>query len=327
MDNEYLATINHFGNLSVLVIGGGMLDVYMDGSAERICREAPVPIVDIREVKAVPGGAANTAANLAQLGATVHYISVVGSDHEAKMLKEALANHGLDTSLVLCDPARRTLTKQRVTACNQLLVRFDSGTTAAINPDYERQVISNVKDYFHGVDAVIVSDYGYGILTDKVIGVLGILQRKKESILVIDAKSLDKYSHVRATVAKPNYQELVRLLAITESTASGNRSEQIKRHGQRLLKKTGTKYVAATLDIDGALLFQHGKEPYRTYSKPVENTKAAGAGDTYVSALTLALASGASIETAGEIAKAAAVVILQKSGTATCTRRELSHYL
>ena len=327
MDNEYLATINHFGNLSVLVIGDAMLDVYMDGSAERICREAPVPIVDIREVKAVPGGAANTAANLAQLGATVHYISVVGSDHEAKMLKEALANHGLDTSLVLCDPARRTLTKQRVTAANQLLVRFDSGTTAAVNPDYERQVISNVKDYFHGVDAVIVSDYGYGILTDKVIGVLGILQRKKESILVIDAKSLDKYSHVRATVAKPNYQELVRLLAITESTASGNRSEQIKRHGQRLLKKTGTKYVAATLDIDGALLFQHGKEPYRTYSKPVENTKAAGAGDTYVSALTLALASGASIETAGEIARAAAVVILQKSGTATCTRSELGHYL
>ena len=88
MDNEYLATINHFGNLSVLVIGDAMLDVYMDGSAERICREAPVPIVDIREVKAVPGGAANTAANLAQLGATVHYISVVGSDHEAKLLKK-----------------------------------------------------------------------------------------------------------------------------------------------------------------------------------------------------------------------------------------------
>jgi len=73
-------------------------------------------------------------------------------------------------------------------------------------------------------------------------------------------------------------------------------------------------------------LFQHGKEPYRTFSKPVENTKAAGAGDTYVSALALALACGASLEDAGEMARSAAVIILQKSGTATCTQKELSQY-
>jgi D-beta-D-heptose 7-phosphate kinase/D-beta-D-heptose 1-phosphate adenosyltransferase len=327
MDNEYLATIDRFSSLNVLVIGDAMLDVYMEGTAQRICREAPVPIVDITDVKTVPGGAANTASNLAQLGANVHYLSVVGSDREAQLLKDSLANHGLDTSLVLSDPTRRTITKQRVTAGNQLLVRFDSGTTEVIQGDYERQLIDILKGNFNRVDAVVVSDYGYGILTDRIINLLGALQRNKENILVIDAKSLDKYSRVRATVAKPNYQELVRLLAITGSTSSSNRSEQIKRYGQRLLKKTGTKYVAATLDVDGALLFQHGKEPYRTFSKPVENTKAAGAGDTYVSALTLALASGAPIEVAGEIAKSAATVILQKSGTATCTKNELSHYL
>ena len=83
---------------------------------------------------------------------------------------------------------------------------------------------------------------------------------------------------------------------------------------------------AATMDIEGALLFQHGREPYRTFSKPVENSKAAGAGDTYASALTLALASGASIEAAGEIAKCSAAVILQKSGTATCTQAELNQH-
>ncbi len=94
-------------------------------------------------------------------------------------------------------------------------MRFDSGTTEVIQRDYERQLIDNLKDNFHRVDAVVVSDYGYGILTDRIISVLGALQRNKENILVIDAKSLDKYSRVRATVAKPNYQELVRLLAIT----------------------------------------------------------------------------------------------------------------
>lgn len=326
MNSECLATINRFSGLNVLVMGDAMLDVYLEGSANRICREAPVPIVDIRDVKAMPGGAANTAVNLAQLGARVHYLSVMGCDHEAGLLKDTLIRHGLDISLILCDPARRTLTKQRVAAGNQLLVRFDTGTTTAIQGEYEQQIINKLQEKFHEVDAVVVSDYGYGIMTDKVIGVLGALQRKKENILVIDAKSLDKYSPIGATVAKPNYQELVTLLAITEPAPNGHRAGQIKRYGQTLLKKTGTKYVAATMDSEGALLFQHGKEPYRTFSKPVENTKAAGAGDTYVSALTLALASGASIEAAGEIAKSAAVVILQKSGTATCTQNELSHY-
>lgn len=326
MNSEYLATINRFSGLNVLVIGDAMLDVYLDGSANRICREAPVPIVDIKDVKAVPGGAANTAVNLAQLGAGVHYLSVVGCDHEAELLKEALVRHGLDISLIICDQTRRTLTKQRVAAGNQLLVRFDTGTTEAICGLHEKQMIATLKEKFHEVDAVVVSDYGYGIVTDEIIAVLGVLQRKKENILVIDAKSLDKYSRVGATVAKPNYQELVTLLAITEPAVIGHRSEQVKLHGRRLLEKTGARYVAATIDIEGAMLFQHGREPYRTFSKPVENTRAAGAGDTYVGALTLALASGASIEVAGEIAKSAAVVILQKSGTATCTQNELSQY-
>lgn len=327
MNSSYLATIDRFSGLNVLVIGDAMLDVYLDGLANRICREAPVPIVDIRNVKAVPGGAANTAVNLAQLGARVHYLSVIGCDHEAELLKESLARHGLDISLIICDPTRRTLTKQRVAAGSQLLVRFDAGTTKLVCNKHEQHMIDRLTEKFHEVDAVVVSDYGYGILTDSVIDALRILQQKKENTLVIDAKSLDKYSRVGATAAKPNYQELVTLLAITEPAPIGQRSEQIRLYGQKLLKKAGTKYVAATIDIEGALLFQHGKEPYRTFSKPVENTRAAGAGDTYVSALTLALASGAPIEAAGEIAKSAAMVILQKSHTATCTQNELRHYL
>src|SRR6185437_1123698 len=104
MNSSYLATINRFSDLKALVIGDAMLDVYLDGSANRICREAPVPIVDIRDAKAMPGGAANTAVNFAQLGARVHYLSVIGCDHEAELLKESLVSHGLDISLVICDP-------------------------------------------------------------------------------------------------------------------------------------------------------------------------------------------------------------------------------
>jgi D-beta-D-heptose 7-phosphate kinase/D-beta-D-heptose 1-phosphate adenosyltransferase len=326
MNNKYLAIINRFSDLHILVIGDAMLDVYLEGAANRICREAPVPIVDIRNVNAMPGGAANTAMNLMQLGARVDYVSVVGRDHEAELLKGALTAQGLDISCIRCNHTRQTITKQRVTAGSQLLVRFDAGTTDAIDSELEQWVIDRLTEKFHEVDAVIVSDYGYGLMTRKVIETLKILQHKKQTILVIDAKSLDKYRHIGATVAKPNYQELLTLLAITEPAPSGHRSLQLKRYGPELLKKTGTTYVAATIDIEGALLFQHGKKPYRTFSKPVENTRAAGAGDTYISALTLALAGGASIEIAGDIAQSAAMVVLHKSATATCTQNELSHY-
>jgi D-beta-D-heptose 7-phosphate kinase/D-beta-D-heptose 1-phosphate adenosyltransferase len=323
---QYLSITRKFKGLKVLVIGEAMLDVYLSGSATRICREAPVPIVDIKDMATAPGGAANTAVNLAQLGADVQYVSVVGGDHEAELLKDVLIRQGLDISFIMCDPSRQTITKQRVSAGDHLLVRFDTGSTTRIRQDYEQEMTTLLERKFHEVDAVVVSDYGYGVLTDKVIKTIGRLQRQKETTLVVDAKSLDKYAAVGATLVKPNYQELLTLLAITDPAPHGLRAEQLKTYGRRLLRKTGAQYVAATIDSEGALLFQQGGQPYRTFSKPVENTKAVGAGDTYVSAFTLALAAGASVEAGAEIAQAAALIILQKTGTARCTTNELAHY-
>lgn len=326
MKNQYLTTIEKFSRRKVLVIGEAMLDIYLNGQANRICREAPVPIVDIKDMTTAPGGAANTAVNLAQLGADVEYVSVVGCDHEAELLKDVLIRQGLDISSVMCDRTRQTITKQRVLAGDQLLVRFDTGSTGQIAGAYEQEMIDLLERKFHEVDAVVVSDYGYGIVTDKVIKTIARLQRQKETILVVDAKSLDKYVSVGATLVKPNYQELLTLLSITNPAPYGQRAEQLKAYGRRILRRTGATYVAATMDSEGALLFRHDGHSYRTFSKPVENTKAAGAGDTYVSAFTLALAAGASVETGAEIAQGAALVILQKSGTAICTGKELAHH-
>lgn len=116
MSCEYLAIVNRFGGLKVLIIGDAMLDVYLDGTVSRICREAPVPIVDIQRVDAMPGGAANAAVNLARLGAEVRYLSIIGRDREGELLEESLNGHGVDTSLIIGDPARQTITKQRITA-------------------------------------------------------------------------------------------------------------------------------------------------------------------------------------------------------------------
>ncbi|MBL8159433.1 D-glycero-beta-D-manno-heptose 1-phosphate adenylyltransferase [Candidatus Saccharibacteria bacterium] len=315
--------ISHFTDKKVLVIGEAMLDVYLTGAAHRVCREAPVPIVDIDQMQFVPGGAANTAVNLANLGAKVSYLTVIGNDHEGELVRDSLIKHGIDTSLVLGDSGRRTITKQRVMAGDHMLVRFDFGTTTDISPKSEQEFIRELTKQYHEVDAVIISDYGYGILTDRIIRRIKTLQAADENILVVDAKSLDKYRTVGATAAKPNYQELTTLLSITDPAPHGRRAAQLEEYRHAILNTVGARYVAATLDKEGALLFRRGRKPYRTYSKPVENNKAAGAGDTYVSALTLALAAKANIEQASDLAQAAAMVILGKSGTATCGQDEL----
>lgn len=312
-----------FSTKKVLVIGEGMLDVYLSGGANRICREAPVPIVDVEDVKFVPGGAANTAVNLAGLGAEVQYVTVVGRDHEAEILKHHLSEHGVRIDHIMSDSHRQTMTKQRVLAGEHMLVRFDAGSQDEISEKYEDEIIAILRQQFHAVDAVVVSDYGYGILTRRVIDTIAALQAERETILALDAKSLDKYQKVGATVAKPNYGELTTLVSITSPAHQGLRAAQLEKYGDTILAATGTKYVAATIDKEGALIFQKDKKPYRTFSQPVENSKAAGAGDTYTSALTLTLASGASIEQAAELAQAAAMVILQKSGTASVTLEEL----
>ena len=327
MNSEYLAIIDRFTSLNILVIGDAMLDVYLDGSANRICREAPVPIVDIKDIKAVPGGAANTAVNLAQLGAQVDYISVVGCDHEAGMLKDALISHGLDISSdhVRSHPSdnNKTTGNRRQPTTGAFRHRHDRSHSCG---SHEARIIGILKEKFHEVDAVVISDYGYGIMTDNVIGILDALQHEKENVVVIDAKSLDKYSRVGATAAKPNYQELVTLLAITEPATLATDPSRSNPMGRGCWKKPERDMLRPPWILKGRCCSSTAGNPYRTFSKPVENSKAAGAGDTYASALTLALASGASIEAAGEIAKCAAAVILQKSGTATCTQNELNHY-
>jgi D-beta-D-heptose 7-phosphate kinase/D-beta-D-heptose 1-phosphate adenosyltransferase len=327
MNKPIQRIISQFDHKKVLVLGEAMLDVYLSGETHRICREAPVPIVDIEQTQFSPGGAANTAVNLAKLGADVDYVSVIGNDYESDLLKNCLLEHGVDVSNILSDGERQTITKQRITAGDHLLIRFDAGTKELIDEHAEAKIIALLRQRFHEVDAVIVSDYGYGIITPRVMQALRELQAEKATILAVDAKSLDKYKGVGMTVAKPNYDELLALLAVTEQIPQTERAEWLMERSAAVLAAIDAEYVAATLDKDGALLFRRNKKPFRTHSIPVENSKAAGAGDTYTSALTLALTAGASIEQAAQLAQEAALVILQKNGTAVCSQEELRHAL
>src|ERR687888_50607 len=161
--------IDALAGLDVLVIGEAMLDAYLEGSSSRICQEAPVPVVALSRRLDAPGGAANTAVNLQALGGRARLLSVVGDDHEAGLLRRALADRGLSTDDLLSRPGRRTLAKHRVVAASQLLLRFDQGNTEPIDPDSERALIERLAEHFPHCDAIVVSDYGYGVLTPRII--------------------------------------------------------------------------------------------------------------------------------------------------------------
>lgn len=305
------------------MIGDAMLDIYLSGTAKALCREAPVPIVNIRQHIYRPGGAANTAFNLSQLGAETYFVSVVGDDDEGGLLKDYLQTNNVLVTTVFSEQKRKTLTKQRITADNCLLVRFDTGTTTFINPLMEENIIHSLFTLYPKVDAVIVSDYGYCVITERIKDVLSRLQKHMQKIFVVDSKYLDQYATMRPTMVKPNYQESLLLLGLTYSPERGERASYIASFGDVLQKKTGAEIVALTLDSDGSLIFEKGKKRYQTFTQPVINHKAAGAGDTYTAAFTYALTLGARIETAAEIASAASSIVVAKESTAICTYEEL----
>jgi D-beta-D-heptose 7-phosphate kinase/D-beta-D-heptose 1-phosphate adenosyltransferase len=319
--------LDAFPRLRVLVIGEAMLDAYLHGTSGRLCREAPVPIVAVESRVDVPGGAANAAVNARALGARVSLLSVIGDDAEGAALRAALVGRDVDVAHVLVDPARRTLAKHRVFAGSQMLVRFDGGSTSRVDRDHESRLVDRLADLLAAHDAVIVSDYGYGILTPRLIAALGALQAAAPRVVVADSKTLGAFRGVGVTAVKPNYDETLRLLGGRAGGRGAARADVMARHGERLLDVTGAQIAAVTLDTEGALFFERGRAPYRTYARPADHTRAAGAGDTFASALALALAAGGDLAASAEIASAAAAVVVGKEGTATCSLGELRAYV
>jgi len=319
--------------LPVLVIGEAMLDSYLEGSANRLCPEAPVPVVNVSHRRDAPGGAANTAVNVASLGGQVAFLSVVGDDWEGTRLRQALANRGVSPDFLLSRPLRQTLAKQRVMADSQMLVRFDQGSTQPLDRETEQALIDQLNQHLPNCDAVIISDYAYGILTPAIIEAIASARRniaqsqaQPPGILAVDSRRLEAYRDVGVTIAKPNYHEAVALLGTETLIQSCARPTQIAAYSSRLLELTGAEIVAVTLDTEGSLIIQPERPLYRTQAQPQPQAQTAGAGDTFISAFTLALAAGASPPAAADLATAAAVVVVSQPGTAACDPQTLRQY-
>lgn len=326
-NSDLIKTIESFTHLKVLVLGDAMLDCYLRGTSERLSQEAPVPIVDIGERNYLPGGAANTAINLRSLGARVEFLGAIGDDEAGSMLIQSLEERQVSGAHVIRVPGRLTLSKQRILAGSQILLRFDQGSTGPLDSESEHEMIKHLEMLFYEADAVVISDYDYGAVTAGVLDALERLQRETPRLIAVDSKRLPFFRHLNITAVKPNYEQVSKLLGLEKLKSGAERLGQVSEHGRKVLDLSGAQIAAITLDRNGAVIFCREAETYyRTYAVPQSDSQAAGAGDTFISALTVGLAAGAHIEHASEMASAAASIVVSKNGTAACFAEELKDY-
>lgn len=304
----------------VLVLGDVMLDEWLTGSADRLCREAPAPVVAVEHRMAAPGGAANTAVNLAALGAEVRMVSAVGADDAGAELLAALRRSDVDTELVEVHNGRRTTTKRRVVAGEQVIVRLDDG-------DRDQKPLSSLDDLVEAsadADAVVLCDYGTGLLSGETLDRLR-LARERLPLLVVDAHEPARWVDLRPDVVTPNAAEAETVLG--EPIPREGQLEFLDRRRGPLLERTGARSVVVTLDRDGAVLLDRDRPVHRTWARPVPDNHTAGAGDTFCAALTVALGGGLPAVVAVELAQAAADVVVHRPETAVCSVADLSERL
>ena len=319
MSAEILRAINRFQSTRVLVIGDLMLDRYLHGETNRIAQEAPVPVVALEGCREFPGGAANVAANARALGAEVTLVGLLGSDEQGSRLHDLLEATGIEVAAVR---SRQTLTKTRVCAGDQVLVRYDEGGREELDCTRAAELAAAVRDAWHSADIVIISDYAYGAVPDGLLSVLSELRAESPARLAVDARDLTRFAALGPDVAKPDFRQACALAGCPPPQNS--RAETLRRHASLVLDATGAATLCITLDCDGALICG---ESGQVEHVPAGHTGAAfsnGAGDTFLTAFALAQQSGLDARKAGEVASAAAAVVVKTPGTAICTNEALT---
>jgi D-beta-D-heptose 7-phosphate kinase / D-beta-D-heptose 1-phosphate adenosyltransferase len=316
--------MGRFSTMDVAVVGDLIYDAYLEGRATRVSREGPAPVVEIEERQEAAGGAANVAVNLAALGARVELYSVIGDDDAGARIVEIVRAHGVGVDGVVVSDRRRTCAKQRVLADGQVLVRFDEGTEAPPEPDEEALVDAALARGMGTARAVVVSDYGEGVVTDGLIE--HVVRVTGDAPLIVDGHDPCRFRHARPAVCAPSFTEVAPLLA-TSPGPGDDRADAVAASAERILTHTGAEVAVVTLDRDGAVVLERGQPSRCVRTDGVREECATGAGDTFTAALTLSLVAGADALSAASIAVAAAGVVVAKPGTATCSLAELRRCL
>lgn len=308
----------------VLVIGDVAIDEMIYGNTERISREAPVLILRHTQTKIILGAASNAAHNISTLnGGKVSILGTYGDDYYGKVLLEAFEKAKVDTKYMVKAPERPTTVKTRISgSCSQSvtqqIVRIDRETKEWLSKQTENKVCETIEKAIPEFDAVILSDYQLGTLTDRVIETTVDVAKKHGKIVVADVqKDMFRYKGVTAmTPNQPDTEKFVGFFIKDEET--------LKQAGEKLLDSTNSDLMLVTRGGDGMAVFERGKEysPIPVFNK-TDVFDVTGAGDTVVATFTLGLAAGLSPKHAAIIGNLAASIVIRSFGCATTNIKEL----
>lgn len=312
--------IENFEFGRVVIIGDLILDCYINGSVARISPEAPVPVLLRAQQVAVPGGAANVATNAATLGCAVTLLGIVGCDHSARVLQDALTGTpGIDLSGIVADPSWTTVTKTRVLSGRQQIVRIDEERISPVPEAARARLIEAARDAIAGADVVICSDYAKGVLSDDVLDAVISYANERNIPVIVDPKRRDFSAYRGASLITPNRSEM----GLATGGLPLGTDEEVERAARAVVEQFGGD-VLVTRSEEGMTLVRREGGVTHARARRSELCDVSGAGDTVVATIASVLSAGQDLETAIVIATSAASIAVSKLGTATVSRSELS---
>jgi len=310
--------VANFKRVKILVIGDLILDEFIWGKVSRISPEAPVPVVWVNSESFMPGGAANAANNIHALGGEAFICGVIGSDGRGRTLTDEMRRKNIDVEGVVIDNERPTTLKTRVIAHHQQVVRIDREKVEDIDDNIIGQILVFLKEKIADVDAVLIEDYGKGLIVPRLLQEAVSLAQKHKKIITVDPKENHFSFYKNVTLITPNHHEAAKALG-----RQINSSQDLEKLGKTLLAKQKAKGLLVTLGEDGMRLFENKENSVHIPTVAQEVFDVSGAGDTVISAATVALASGASMLEAAHISNYAAGIVVGKVGVAVATQEEL----
>ena len=322
--NRFKNILKKFSKQKVMVIGDMVADEYILGMTSRVSREAPVLILKYDSQTVLPGCGANAVNNIHSLGGTVFPVGIVGDDDMGRKLIALLKEKGIDTEGIISDEGRLTPTKTRILAggsntTKQQVIRIDRENSNRANKKIEERLLKIFNGMSKMMDAILVSDYGLGTISEKILNSINRLAKSGKNVITVDSRfNILKYRHI--TAATPNTEEVEFAL---NTTLNGN---NINKYGRKILSQIKSDGLLITRGKEGMTLFEKdGKITDIDVYGTDQVADVTGAGDTVISAFTLALCSDASMKEAARVANYAGGIVVMKSGTATVTIEEIKN--
>ena len=319
------ALLERARSVRVLVVGDVMLDQFIWGRVNRISPEAPVPVVEFERESFMPGGAANVGRNLTALGAGAELFGVIGRDEAAPKLRAQLAREHVGCGGLMVLPDRPTTTKVRLVAGQQQIVRLDREICQEVPTATTRQLLRRLEAALPGAAAVIVGDYGKGLVTQTLLDGLRGRCRAAGCWLSVDPKPVHQLSLKGLSLLTPNRKEAFALAGLADSVRHSDplADKPLQAVAAKLLADLQPAVLLITLGELGLMLCQRERSPLYIPTVAREVFDVSGAGDTVIASYTLAICAGASPVEAAIFSNHAAGVVVGKRGTATVTPTEL----